>query len=159
MIEKERNFAFIDQQNLYFELMKCGWRIDYAKFRVFLRDKYHVERAYVFIGYIKGNEDFYDMLFNAGFECIFKPVSEVSGATKGNVDAELILHALRLFHTYDKAVVVTSDGDFTCLVEYLLFHDKLAQLIIPNKDRYSKFLKNFDSQTEFLNNFEYRLKK
>ena len=39
---------------------------------------------------------------------------------KGNVDAELVLHSAAIeYDNYDKAIVITSDGDFRCLFEYL----------------------------------------
>ncbi len=157
--KEEQNFAFIDQQNLYIELKKCGWIIDYVKFARYLKEKYSVKRAYMFLGYIKGNERLYDALNESGFECIFKPTMIKEGAIKGNCDSELILHAMRLFPMCDKIVVVTSDGDFRCLVEYLIFHNKLKQLLVPNGRRYSALLKSFREYTGYLNDMEKRLKK
>jgi uncharacterized LabA/DUF88 family protein len=160
MILKEKNFAFIDNQNLYAELKKCGWKIDYKKFRVYLKEKYCVGRAYIFIGYIKGNEDLYESFNNAGFECIFKPTKSLTdGQVKGNCDAELVLHTHRLFHDYDKAVIVTGDGDFSCLVEYLIFHNKMRELMVPNRDRYSGFLKRFRNYTAYFNDLKNKLEK
>jgi hypothetical protein len=42
---------------------------------------------------------------------------------------------------YEKAVIVTWDGDIACLVEYLNKHNKLETLIVPNERRYSEFLR------------------
>jgi uncharacterized LabA/DUF88 family protein len=49
-----------------------------------------------------------------------------AGKVKGNVDAELVLHAMIEYPNYDKALIVTGDGDFFCLVEYLIKQDKLS---------------------------------
>ncbi|MBI4611650.1 MAG: hypothetical protein HY726_21895 [Candidatus Rokubacteria bacterium] len=46
---------------------------------------------------------------------IFKPVTYRSdGKPKGNVDAELVLQAMIDFPRYEKAVIVTNDGDSHC---------------------------------------------
>lgn len=45
------------------------------------------------------------------------------------------------YPNYDKAVVVTGDGDFYCLVKYLIEKEKLAALLVPNKFRFSALLK------------------
>ena len=65
---------------------------------------------------------------------------------KGNVDAELVLHASALtYPKYDKAIIVSGDGDFYCLVEYLDAEGKLLCLLAPNQ-RYSKLLNKFSSK-------------
>ena len=130
--------------------------------RIYLKEKYSIKRAYVFIGYIKGNEIFYEKLNEYGFECIFKPtIFSKNAVVKGNCDAELLLHAMRLLEDYDKALVITGDGDFACLVEYLIFHNKLKVLFVPNRDRYSALLKlkAFKKYTVYFNDLKNRLKK
>ena len=160
MILRERNFAFIDSQNLHTELKKCGWKIDYKKLRIYLKEKYSVERAYIFVGYLRGNESLYESFNEAGFECIFKPtISFKDGIIKGNCDAELVLHANRLFKNYDQAIIITGDGDFACLVEYLIFHGKLRELMVPNRNRYSGFLKRFRVFTAYFNDLRNKLEK
>ena len=104
----------------------------------------------MFIGYIKGNSDLYKFLQNAGFICIFKPTLEYKdGSTKGNVDADLVLHTMIEYQNYDKAVIVTGDGDFYCLVKYLIDKNKLKALIIPNQLKFSALL-NFKICRPFL---------
>ena len=63
--------------------------------------------------------------------------------TKGNVDAELVLPTMIELPHFDKAVIVTGDGDFRCLVEYLVQENKLLKLLTPTK-RYSSLLKEFN---------------
>src|SRR3989338_5211141 len=117
-IRRERNYAFIDSQNLNLAIREQGWRLDFNRFRVYLREKYSVERAYLYIGYVEGNADLYTMLQDAGFLCIFKPtLIYKDGATKGNCDAELVLQAMIDYSNCDKAVIVTGDGDFHCLAK------------------------------------------
>ncbi len=40
------NIAFIDGQNLYYSLKSSGLKIDYKRFRVYLKDKYNVKGGY-----------------------------------------------------------------------------------------------------------------
>lgn len=49
------------------------------------------------------------------------------GKPKGNVDAELVLQAMIDYRDYERAVIVTSDGDFACLVRYLYEEGKLER--------------------------------
>lgn len=113
-------YAFIDSQNLNLGVKSLGWKIDWRKFRQYLRNKYHVTEAYVFIGYKPGNETLYTSMQQMGYIVILKPTMELpDGTVKGNVDAELVLHTMLQYENYDKAVIVSGDGDFFCLVEYL----------------------------------------
>ncbi|MFZ3043824.1 MAG: NYN domain-containing protein [Minisyncoccia bacterium] len=142
MRKKENNYAFIDSQNLNLAIRGLGWILDFRRFRVYLREKYGVTEAFLFIGYIEGNTDLYTSLQTAGFICIFKPTLEYKdGTTKGNCDAELVLQAMIEYPNYDKAVIVTGDGDFYCLAKYLVEKGKFEVLIVPNKLKFSALLK------------------
>ena len=142
MIQKENNFAFIDSNNLHLSIKQLGWKLDFKRFRKYLMEKYGVQKAYMFIGYVSGNNDLYITLQESGFVCIFKPaLIYKDGTTKGNCDAELILEAMIQYPNYNKAVIVTGDGDFYCLVKYLLEKGKLKNVLIPNSFKFSALLK------------------
>ena len=64
MKKEENNYAFIDSQNLNLSIQSLGWHLDFARFRIYLREKYKVEKAFLFIGYVEGNEDLYNFLQN-----------------------------------------------------------------------------------------------
>ncbi len=139
-------YAFIDSQNLSLGVKSLGWNLDFAKFRVYLRDKYKVEKAYLFIGHVPGNEKLYTHLQESGYVVVFKPTLEYRKGkkvfTKGNVDAELVLHTMINLKTFHKAIIVSGDGDFHCLVEYLHSQKKLEKIIVPNS-KYSSLLRKF----------------
>lgn len=141
-------YAFIDSQNLNLGIRSQGWKLDFAKFRLYLKNKYNVSKAYLFIGQLEGNELLYDRLQDMGYHLILKPTTQymVNGkpTVKGNVDAELVLYAAaKAYPKYDQAVIVTGDGDFHCLIEYLVENRKLAAVLAPNQ-KFSKLLKRFD---------------
>lgn len=122
---KENNYAFIDSQNLNLGIQELGWKLDFKRFRVYLKEKYKASKAYLALGYLPENQDLYNSLQGYGYVLIFKPVlKSEDGDVKGNVDAELVLQAMIDYNKYDKAIIVTSDGDFYCLVRYL-YNDKM----------------------------------
>ena len=146
-MKKENNFAFIDSNNLYLAIKELGWNLDYGRFRKYLEDKYNVSKAYMFIGYIEKYKDLYKNLQEKGYILIFKPTLVYKdGSTKGNCDAELVLHAMIDIDNYNKAVLVSGDGDFSCLVNYLIKQKKLTKLLVPNQKKYSALLKSISSE-------------
>ena len=89
------NYAFIDSQNLNLGIRRLGWSLDYRKLRVYLKEKYRVGVAYLFIGYMPQNQHLYTRLQECGYVLVFKPVLEKrDGTVKGNVDAELVLQSM-----------------------------------------------------------------
>ena len=145
---KGKNYAFIDGNNLYLGAKSQGMKLDYGKFRKYLRTKFDVEKAFLFIGYDPHNTTLYTALQTYGYVLIFKPTvifeDENGNRTmKGNVDAELVLYASAIeYDNYNQAVIVTSDGDFSCLMRYLNNNNKLKKIITPTK-KFSKLLKPF----------------
>jgi len=152
------NYAFIDSQNLNLSILEQGWKLDFGRFRRYLKDKYNVTKAFLFIGYIATNESLYISLQNYGYILVFKPTLILpSGKPKGNVDAELVLQAMSEYPNYEKAVIVAGDGDYYCLVDYLRKKDKLLRLIIPNQNKYSSLLRKFAPQVAFMNRLRGKL--
>ncbi|OQY66266.1 hypothetical protein B6D29_02940 [Microgenomates bacterium UTCPR1] len=162
-MKKSTIYAFIDSQNLNLSVLNDvvskrtkkiiyhGWKLDFKKFFFYLKAKYKVDKAYLFIGYKEEYSSLYNHLKGAGFNIIFKPTLDPNGKTKGNVDAELVLNAVDLLSKYDKAIIVTGDGDFHCLVEYLIKKNKLFKLLIPNQFSYSSLLRKFKPYISFVN--------
>ena len=142
MKKEENNYAFIDSQNLYRGIKNLGWKIDWHRFRKYLLEKYSIQTAYLFIGYIPQNDDLYADLQKAGFVLKFKPVlPDNDGKPKGNVDADLVLQAMLDYDEYNKAVIISSDGDFYSLVRHLYDNKKLKFILSPYKKTCSSLLK------------------
>lgn len=167
---RPNTYAFIDSQNLNLGVQRMGWKLDWRKFRKYLSDKYNVTHAYMFIGYMSENEQMYEYMHELGFLVVLKPTVDVKVVhhpnlelsapeqareakeaedqkpiIKGNVDAELVLYAMKELANYDKAVIVSGDGDFFSLIEYLDHQGKLASVLTPNW-QYSSLLKVFESK-------------
>lgn len=155
----DNNYAFIDGNNLYLGAKAQGIRLDYRSLRFYLRDKLGVRQAFIFIGYDPTQSNLYSALQSYGFIVVFKPTviySDDDGARqmKGNVDAELVLHAAAIeYDNYNKAVIITGDGDFACLMRYLSENNKLDKIITPTA-KYSKLLKPFHEYILPLSSFQ-----
>ena len=138
-------YAFVDSQNLNQGVLSQGGKLDFKKFRQYLKLKHGVTKAFLFIGYVEENKVLYDYLKRSGYICVYKKVIEYKDkdiATKGNIDADLVLHTMIEFPNYDKAIIVSGDGDFYPLIEYLKSKNKLLKVITPNK-KYSSLLLKF----------------
>lgn len=163
-MKKQVVYAFIDSQNLNLGVRNSvkrkrktvyrGWKLDFKRFRVYLKEKYKVEKVYLFIGMRTGNESLYTHLQEAGYILVFKPTLEITKGketvVKGNVDAELVLHTMIEYKNYDKAVIVSGDGDFHCLIEYLDGKGKLKRIIAPNRFTTSSLLWKFRIHMDFV---------
>jgi len=146
-MKKTTNYAFVDSQNLNLGVRTLGWQIDYKKFRLYLKNKYDIDRAFMFIGLVANNQKLYTQLQAAGFILVFKPTVRYfengKETVKGNVDAELVLHAAAIeYGNYDKSVIVSGDGDFACLIQFLEENNKLLHVLTPN-GKYSKLLRPY----------------
>lgn len=158
-------YAFIDSQNLNMGVSSSfsqksssyrGWKLDFQKFRKFLTDKYRVDVAFIFIGNLPGNESLYEHLQRCGYVLILKPTTSYKDSdgtvrVKGNIDTDLVLYAsAKEIDNYDKAVVVSGDGDFLSLYDFLFEKGKLGKILIPNKRNYSQLLNKYAEYFDFV---------
>lgn len=157
-------YAFIDSQNLNVTAQRNGWKLDWKKLRAYLADKHGVTKAFMFIGYVPEFEDMYQQLHESGYLIVLKPTFDMTRPqpvekpnekeedkkpTKGNVDADLVLWAMKEFPNYSKAIIASGDGDFYSLVEYLEEQGKLAKLLTPS-GHYSGLYNKYDQYVERL---------
>lgn len=169
--DKQRVYAFIDSQNLNLSVQKFGWKMDWRKFRKFLTDTYGVTKVYMFIGYIPENESLYEQMHDLGYMVVLKPTFDLTRPhpdmhteatdldktqtapkppddedkkpVKGNIDAELVLWAMKEISNYDKAIIVSGDGDFYSLIEYLEEKKRLLHILAPT-NHYSSLFNKFE---------------
>lgn len=159
MVEQENNYAFIDSQNVNLSIRNQGWILDFKKFRKYLSDKYRITKAFLFIGYVPQNQALYTSLQKHGYILIFKPTLILPDKKfKGNVDAELVLHTMIEFSNYDRALIVTGDGDFYCLIDYLIKQNKLLKLMVPDRYKFSSLFRKLMSHIVFMNGLKDKLK-
>ncbi len=135
-----KNIAFIDGQNLHLGSRSATvpWEVDLARLNIYLREKYHVHEAYYYLGFVdKKNEEIYDAIQKAGYILRFREhVYEMVGKKKGNVDTDIvfaIMKKLYLRESFDKLLLVTGDGDYKKLVDFLIEINKFEKILFPNR--------------------------
>jgi uncharacterized LabA/DUF88 family protein len=149
--KKENNYAYIDGQNLHAGTEASGWKLNHKKFREYLKTDLGVSKAYIFIGFMEEYQTLYTALQEAGFILHFKPLVRYEDSTiKGNVDADLVLQAMVDYNSYDKAVIISGDGDFIGLMRHLASNNKLKSVMIPNKEKYSSLFKRLEEYSKYV---------
>lgn len=160
---KENNYAFIDGQNLHLGTRDAGWNIDYKKLRMYLFDKYNVTEAYYFLGFISDKEqDLYDSLQKAGFILFFREHSSaLKGKKKGNVDCDIVFSVMKKLvekEDFSKIILISGDGDYFKLVDYLVKKEKFEKILFPNKNFASSLYKKFGSEYyDYLENNKHKV--
>lgn len=144
---------YIDGNNLYRSAKGLGFEIDYKKLRGWLRQKYGPKNVFLFIGLVPERVKFYEYLQSCGYILIFKQTVSVGEKIKGNCDAELVLKCVSDFYTknFEKCIVITGDGDFGCLVEFIRDNTALHSVISPDEKKCSILIRNKNVEITFLN--------
>ncbi len=161
MENKLNNFAYIDGANLHKGIENLRWKLDYMRFRVWLTEKYGVKTAYLFLGLIPKYKELYTYLQEAGFTLIFKEVVyDGDGKPKGNCDADLVLKTVVDYYQerLEKAVIVTSDGDYASLVNFLKEKRAFLSLISPN-NKCSYLLRKLNIRIVYLDTQKNKIRK
>ena len=168
------NIAFVDAQNLHLGTTKCGacaitlglelkhikksdctcgtaWEVNLAKFRVYLKENYHVSEAYYILGYIHNeNDELYKEIQKAGFIVLFKEHSQYSTSQKkGNVDTDIVFEVMKNLldnQAFGKIVLVSGDGDYMKLIQYLILKNRFRKILFPNKKFASSLYKKLGSE-------------
>ncbi len=151
----ENNYAYIDGANLHQGMNFLGWKMDYKKFRIWLKEKFDINIAYIFIGNIPKYSKLYAYLQECGFILIFKEVVyDNTGKAKGNCDADLVLKATQDFYraSFDKMILISSDGDYSSLVSFVLSENRLLGILSPaNEKKCSILLKRTNAKIFYIN--------
>jgi uncharacterized LabA/DUF88 family protein len=161
---KRSNIAFIDGQNLHLGTKESGWAIDHARFRTYLSEKYSITEAYYFLGFVSEEEqDLYDKLQKAGFILSFREHSSaLRGSKKGNVDSDIIFALMRKLvenEPFGKAFIISGDGDYKKMVDYLVKKSKFGKMLFPNRQFASSLYKSLGSEFyDYLENADVKAK-
>lgn len=167
--QRENNIAFIDGQNLYMgtntEVPK--WEVDLNKFRQYLLKRYDIQKAYYFLGCVNEKyQDLYEEIQNAGFILMFRQHnSAMLGKKKGNVDSDIIFHVMKKIYQqekepFDKIIIVSGDGDYKMLIDFLIEENKFKKILFPNKGFASSLYKDITRvYFDYLLNIKNTIKK
>jgi len=127
--------VYIDGSNLHKGVEGLGWNLDYARFHTYLKDKYKVDRVYLFLGMISKYKNLYTKLQEFGYTLVFKETTyDGEGKVKGNCDAMLVHKITCDFYEKQitKCILVSSDGDYAELTQFLKEKRVFKLLISPS---------------------------
>jgi len=118
----QRTYAFIDASNIIYGAKAEGWFIDQKKLFKYLKQKFKVSKVFFYFGKDDKNPKqtkFLQKLESFGFTLRVKQIKRYRFRIKANCDVDLTMDMLLLKDKYRRAVVLTGDGDFLPLFEYL----------------------------------------
>ncbi len=126
---------YIDGANLHTALKYSGHDLDYAKFFTWLTEEFKTKDIFLFLGYIKSHKNICKRLEDIGYILVFKKTLRSKGKIKGNCDAELVLKAVADITEveFTDLILVSSDGDFACLLEFAKQRGKYVRVISPSQ--------------------------
>ena len=131
--KQPETYAFIDASNIIYSAARSGWKVDFEKLAKYLHERFQVQRILYFAGVDTDNLKqlkFYEVLQKFSYELRLIPVKTFSdGSKKADVDSRMTFEMMLHFKKYTKAIIMTGDGDYYWVLEYLL-KQKHGQIIL-----------------------------
>ena len=129
----QRVAVFIDTQNMYHSAKHLySARVNFGALVDTAVDNRPIVRAIAYVAKSKSGDEqaFFDALLQSGIELKIKDVQEFSsGEKKADWDVGMCVDAISLAERVDVVILVTGDGDFCPLVEYLKTHGVLCEVV------------------------------
>ena len=127
---KPVTYAFVDAANIiYRDAEPSPWKIDLKKLIKYLRERFIASRVLYFGGVDHQNRtqiDLYRKLESWGYELHLNSVKRFVNQQgkwylKADVDSRMTFEMMRLLPEYDRAVVLTGDGDFFWVLQCMRY--------------------------------------
>ncbi|MDP3965137.1 MAG: NYN domain-containing protein, partial [bacterium] len=140
----QRVGVFVDVQNMYYSAKNIyNSKVNFGEILKTAVAGRKLIRAIAYV--IKADspeeQSFFDALSNQGFEIKMKDLQIFfGGAKKGDWDVGVAVDAIRLADKFDVIVIVSGDGDFVPLVEYLKFIGQQVEVVAFGKSAASKLI-------------------
>jgi uncharacterized protein (TIGR00288 family) len=160
----QRVGVLIDVQNLYHSaknLYKA--RVNFKEILKLAISQRNLIRAFAYVVRTKTGEEkpFFEALIKLGIETRVKDLQEFyGGLKKADWDVGIVVDAIRIAPSIDSLVLVSGDGDFIPLVEYLKNQGKRVEVIAFGRSASLKLKEVVDEFIDLEENLEkYLLKK
>lgn len=131
--KKQVTFAFIDATNIIYGARNSGWRMNFQKLYHYLRNRFQCTKILYYAGVDNENIKqlhFYEKLQEFGYSLRLVPVKTFKdGKKKADVDSRMTFEIMKYFSRYDAVIIMTGDGDFYWVLEYLIRIKKTVKLI------------------------------
>jgi len=124
IIQKEQRVGvFVDVQNMYYSAKNLyDAKVSFSEALKEAVNGRKLVRAFAYVikAEVGAEQDFFDALAGQGYEIREKELQVFAGgAKKGDWDVGLSMDAIRLAEKVDTIVLITGDGDFAALADYL----------------------------------------
>ena len=147
----QRVGVLIDVQNLYHSAKNLYQaRVNFGEILNLAISQRNLIRAFAYVVKTKTGEEkpFFEALTKLGIETRVKDLQEFyGGMKKADWDVGIVIDAIRISPVVDAAVLVSGDGDFVPLVEYLKNQGKRVEVIAFGR---SASLKLKEAADEFM---------
>ena len=149
----QRVAVLVDVQNIYYSAKNLHQgRIDYAKLLEICVQGRTLTRAIAYVinpdttEKTSGSNEFFEAVNSAGFETKEKALQTFyGGAKKGDWDVGIAMDAVRLGAKVDSIVLVSGDGDFRPVVNFLQqSHGCLVEVVAFKKATNSELIEMAD---------------
>lgn len=138
----QRVGVLIDVQNLYHSAKNLyGARVNFREILKLAVSQRNLIRVFAYVVRTKTGEEkpFFEALTKLGIETRIKDLQEFyGGMKKADWDVGIVIDAIRIAPSVDAVVLVSGDGDFISLVEYLKNQGKRAEVIAFGRSASSK---------------------
>lgn len=138
-------YVFIDATNIiYGTKTRDGnrWKVDFQKLYLYLKHHYQARQIFYFAGldqYNTKQRRFYQNLRIFGYTTVLKPVklyhqSNGDVIRKANCDVDLTFYVMKTITEYQRAIILSGDGDFLIVLKYLLSNNYSVKVIANGKN-------------------------
>lgn len=131
-----KTYAFIDASNIIYGARAERWFIDQQKLFKYLKNKFSVSKAFFYYGKDSRNvkqQKFLKRLEEFGYVLRVKEIKRYGTKSKANCDVDLTMDVLLKIKEYQRAIMLTGDGDFLPLIQYIVKRKKEVVIIASPK--------------------------
>lgn len=144
----QRVAIFIDVQNLYYSARNLYQaRVNFGAILKLGVANRNLIRAFAYVVRTKTGEEkpFFEALVKLGIETRIRDLQEFyGGLKKADWDVGITVDAIRISSSIDTVVIVSGDGDFIQLVEYLKNQGRRVEIIAFGRTASSKLKEGAD---------------
>jgi len=144
----QRVVVLIDTQNLYYSAKNLYHsKVNFGEILKTAVSARRLVRAFAYVIQTKTGEEkpFFEALTGLGIETRVKQLQEFfGGAKKGDWDVGIAVDAIRASSSADVIILISGDGDFIPLIEYLKNQGKRVEVLAFGRSTSSKVKEEAD---------------
>ncbi|MFH1314897.1 MAG: NYN domain-containing protein [Candidatus Uhrbacteria bacterium] len=152
----QRVAVFIDTQNMYYSARNVfNQKVNFGNIVKDAVGERKLVRAIAYVVSTKTGEEtaFFEALKKLGIETKEKELMEyASGLKKADWDVGIAVDAIKILDMVDAIVLVSGDGDFIPLVEYIEARGRIMEVVAFRETTSSRLIERVDKYTNLSEN-------